>query len=230
MVTRPPHLAFLCLYCMHCRIVTRYASLATKRSGSCHKLIQTLIGFSQRYHSTRRTGNFRVQKFSRLPAYDVLAILFAVLIFAEAGDHENFKFYLVRTRAMESCETECCVRGYHVYQRIWDATIGEVLDCDREPDNAVDHYAVKLSSCLFNHSYLFVGTTNGGSAQRLRQAPFWVRKLTCSMNLHFRPRVCSWRLKISRILFSRIKVSREYRENFMLAKFSRPTVHKLLFF
>ena len=70
-------------------------------------------------------------------------------------------------------------RGYHVYQRIWDAAIGEVLDCDREPDNAVDHYAVKLSSCLFNHSYLFVDTTNGGSAQRLRQAPFWVRKLTC---------------------------------------------------
>ena len=45
---------------------------------------------------------------------------------------------------MESCETECCVRGYHVYQRILDAAIGEVLDCDREPDNAVDHYAVKL--------------------------------------------------------------------------------------
>ena len=44
---------------------------------------------------------------------------------------------------MESCETECCVRGYHVYQRIWGAAIGEVLDCDREPDNAVDHYAVK---------------------------------------------------------------------------------------
>ena len=58
------------------------------------------------------------------------------------------------------------VPGYHVYQRIWDAAIGEVLDCDREPDNAVNHYAVKLSSCLFNHSYLFVGTTNGGSAQR----------------------------------------------------------------
>ena len=122
---------------------------------------------------------------------------------------------------------ECCVRGYHVYQRIWDAAIGEVLDCDREPDNAVDHYALKRSSCLFNHSYLFVGTTNGGSAQRLRQAPFWVRKLTCSMNLyvlqnqHFRPRVCS---KFSQILFSRIQVFREYHENFMLAKFSCPTV------
>ena len=98
---------------------------------------------------------------------------------------------------------------YHVYQRIWEAAIGEVLDCDREPDNAVDHYAVKLSSCLFNYSYLFVGTTNGGSAQRLRQAPFWVRKLTCSMNLqvlqnrHFRPRVCSWRSKIfAHIIFA----------------------------
>ena len=31
-----------------------------------------------------------------------------------------------------------------MYQRIWDAAIGEVLDCDREPDNAVDHCAVKV--------------------------------------------------------------------------------------
>ena len=131
---------------------------------------------------------------------------------------------------MERCETECCVQGYHVYQRIWDAAIGEVLDCDREPDNAVDHYAVKLSSCLFNHSYLFVGTTNGGSNQCLRKALFWVRKLTCSMNLHvlqnrhFQPRVCSWR---SQILFSWIQVSCKYRENFMLAKFSVCTYYMI---
>ena len=131
---------------------------------------------------------------------------------------------------MESCETECCVPGYHVYQRIWDAAIGEVLDCDREPDNAVNHYAVKLSSCLFNHSYLFVGTTNGGSAQRLRQGPFWVRKLTCSMNLHvpqnrhFRPHVCSWRLKIfTNIIIADPGLPR-IPLNFMLTKFSRPTV------
>ena len=125
------------------------------------------------------------------------------------------------------CETECCVRGYHVYQRIWDAAIGEVLDCDREP---VDHYAVKLSSCLFNHSYLFVGTTNGGSAQRLRQAPFWVRKLTCyelarTSKSTFSTTCLFLEIKnFSRILYSRIQVSREYRENFMLAKFSHPTV------
>ena len=137
---------------------------------------------------------------------------------------------------MESCETECCVQGYHVYQRIWDAAIGEVLDCDREPDNAVDHYAVKFSSCLFNHSYLFVGTTNGGSAQRLRQAPFWVSKLTCSMNLHvlqidiFVHVFVPGDLKFSQILFSRVQVSHEYRENFMLAKFSRPTVRTCTYY
>ena len=26
-----------------------------------------------------------------------------------------------------------CIRGYHVYTDIWDAAIGEVLVCEREP-------------------------------------------------------------------------------------------------
>ena len=34
--------------------------------------------------------------------------------------------------------------GIHMYQRIWGTAIGEVLYCDRKPDNAVDHYAVKF--------------------------------------------------------------------------------------
>ena len=39
---------------------------------------------------------------------------------------------------------ECCVRGYHVYIDVWDASIGEELDCHREPNNAKDPYAVKV--------------------------------------------------------------------------------------
>lgn len=38
----------------------------------------------------------------------------------------------------------CCVRGYHVYQAVWDAAVGEVLVCKREPTNAVDRYAVAV--------------------------------------------------------------------------------------
>ena len=41
-------------------------------------------------------------------------------------------------------ERECCVRGYHVYIDVWDAAIGEELDCQREPSNANDRYAVAV--------------------------------------------------------------------------------------
>ena len=37
-----------------------------------------------------------------------------------------------------STERVCCVCGYHVYMDVWDAAIGEELDCQREPSNAND--------------------------------------------------------------------------------------------
>ena len=51
---------------------------------------------------------------------------------------------------METFERELCVRGYHVYQRIWTAAVGEVLHCEREPTNSRDRYAVavKKYSCV----------------------------------------------------------------------------------
>ena len=39
----------------------------------------------------------------------------------------------------------CCVRGYHVYKEMWEAVIGEVLECHREPTNATDRYAVAVT-------------------------------------------------------------------------------------
>ena len=33
---------------------------------------------------------------------------------------------------MENFEKECVICGYHVYKEIWEATIGEELDCRRE--------------------------------------------------------------------------------------------------
>ena len=41
-------------------------------------------------------------------------------------------------------EVSCCVRGYHVYQSIWAAAVGEVLMCEREPTNEKDRYAVAV--------------------------------------------------------------------------------------
>ena len=42
---------------------------------------------------------------------------------------------------MEAFGRDCCIRGYHVYKEIWQAVIGEELECDREPDNSCDRYS-----------------------------------------------------------------------------------------
>ena len=47
---------------------------------------------------------------------------------------------------METFERELCVHGYHVYQRIWTAAVGEVLHCEREPTNSRDRYAVAVKN------------------------------------------------------------------------------------
>ena len=41
-------------------------------------------------------------------------------------------------------EKACSVRGYHVYREVWEAAVGEVLACEREPRNAEDKYAVAV--------------------------------------------------------------------------------------
>ena len=39
---------------------------------------------------------------------------------------------------------ELCVRGYHLYKNIWEAAIGEELQCERETRNTKDRYAVAV--------------------------------------------------------------------------------------
>lgn len=41
-------------------------------------------------------------------------------------------------------ERACCVRGYHIYRNVWQAVVGEVLDCVREPQNSSDRYAIAV--------------------------------------------------------------------------------------
>ena len=36
------------------------------------------------------------------------------------------------------------VRGYHVYREIWMSTIGDEFDCQQEPNNDEDRYAVAV--------------------------------------------------------------------------------------
>ena len=47
---------------------------------------------------------------------------------------------------MNTFETPCCVRGYHIYKDIRTAAVGEILFCVREPTNASDRYAVADST------------------------------------------------------------------------------------
>ena len=46
--------------------------------------------------------------------------------------------------SVKDMEIECCIRGYHVYQEIWDAAVDEELICQPERSNAHDRYAVAV--------------------------------------------------------------------------------------
>ena len=47
-------------------------------------------------------------------------------------------------RGMERFTVESCVRGYHVYKDIWEASVGKELPCQRENGNRADPYAVAI--------------------------------------------------------------------------------------
>ena len=45
---------------------------------------------------------------------------------------------------METKTKEMVIRGYHIYKSIWDAVVGEILECRREKHNKKDRYAVAV--------------------------------------------------------------------------------------
>ena len=60
----------------------------------------------------------------------------------------NSNYYYNRAMAAAVYQRACCVRGYHVYDGIWEVAIGE-----REPRNTADRYvvAVKRSGSVIEH-------------------------------------------------------------------------------
>ena len=47
-------------------------------------------------------------------------------------------------RRMESYSIHTSVRGYHIYKDVWEAALGQLLPCQREPGNIHDPYAVAV--------------------------------------------------------------------------------------
>ncbi len=51
-------------------------------------------------------------------------------------------------------EIALCIRGYHIYQTIWQAALGETFDCIRETHNSKDRYAVmsvvRVLHCIYS--------------------------------------------------------------------------------
>lgn len=45
---------------------------------------------------------------------------------------------------MAQFERDCCIRGYHEYQAVWAAAVGETLTCTREPAYESDMHAVAV--------------------------------------------------------------------------------------
>ena len=42
-----------------------------------------------------------------------------------------------KVTAMEQFfERKCCIRGNHVYKEVWEVAVGELLECERDPENA----------------------------------------------------------------------------------------------
>ena len=61
------------------------------------------------------------------------------------SDQMDRRVFAVASSSGETFTVENCIRGYHIYKDIWDATIGEELQCARESDNSNDRYPVAVS-------------------------------------------------------------------------------------
>ena len=48
----------------------------------------------------------------------------------------------------EYFERNCVMRGYHVYEEVWETAVGEASVCEREPGNTFDSSAVGESGGL----------------------------------------------------------------------------------
>jgi len=53
--------------------------------------------------------------------------------------------------SVEELGRDCCIHDYHVYQEMWGAAAGEVLECVRDLYNVQAQYAVTAKNIENNH-------------------------------------------------------------------------------
>ena len=84
------------------------------------KILYTVIRFYRPKNFCAK--NFRIKKFSPTSNWA-----------------KSFLQVACKLMMPSEMEMPCCVRGYHVYKEVWEAAIGEILECHREPTNASFH-------------------------------------------------------------------------------------------
>ena len=65
-------------------------------------------------------------------------------IFVKHATETCAKMSEVSSEVVTSFTREAMVRGYHIYNSMWEAYVGEELLCQQEEDNAHDPYAVAV--------------------------------------------------------------------------------------
>ena len=56
----------------------------------------------------------------------------------------------LHTAAMETCESTSAISGYHIYHRIWNAVVGEVINCQRKKPSKDGYTEAILRMELYN--------------------------------------------------------------------------------
>ena len=64
----------------------------------------------------------------------------------EILQHRSREERTERVTAMEKFFERNCIRGYHIYKKVWTATVEEALVCKREPKNSSNQYAVAVKN------------------------------------------------------------------------------------
>ena len=114
------------------------------KSGCCNDRIE--------YRIAEKCCRRKFCDFAREQAFCSINFVICVLIFRSCV--LSFAFLnrgVIVTMSVSSgarFTAENCVRSYHLYKDIWDATVGEELECVRESDNPTNGPVARNSEML----------------------------------------------------------------------------------